>query len=90
MKRYQPLTKEEFTEFLKKIGIRPEGIQAILKTFISEDQYGKMKWLIEERMKVGQPAKEATRSTWLHHHFAQQAWKIPIGPKPTEEDISKL
>lgn len=90
MRRYPLITREELTEFLEKVGIRPEGIQAIQKTFVTDDQRGKVKQMIELRMKDGETAKEATATTWRNQHFVQRVRMIPVGLNPTKEDISKL
>ncbi len=43
----------------------------------TENQRGKVKQMIELRMKDGEPAKEATSTTWKTQHFVQQVRRIP-------------
>ena len=84
------LSKEELILFLKNLQIKDAGIQAILKTFLTEPQYWKFKWAVERKISSGKTPKKAIKSAWITVRCAQMHMGFKVGPEPTKEDIEML
>ena len=81
---------EELEEFLRNLGIKDEGIQAIVETFPS----GFQRWIVRKNVNrlltTERDAKEAVRLAWMWGHQVELVRMRPVGKEPMEKDFLKL
>ena len=84
------ITPAELAEFLLKIGIKPDGVMLILKTFPLGMQRHHLRRNIQTYMQEGKTPQEATREAWDFLWTTYKQRLEPLGKRPREEDFSKL
>ncbi len=90
MEKKWTMTAEELTEYLRTLGIKEEGIQAINENLPRPRQKFRVKSITCRDLEDGTEIKEAVKHAWrLTHTIACQHLE-ERGKKPREEDFLKL
>lgn len=89
MDKVREITAEQLAEFLRSLGIKEEGIQAINDTFLTDNQRWQMMKNVQNFMRE-RPPRNAVRAAWCGTQRVQKVRMRKVGDYPTEEDLSKL